>query len=110
MSNNCETCGSSDGHYGNKYILTNSSKSFSLKPKPNIPDHPTRYAELVATTKSTMKTNNTNRIILNYGCVKFTTAGDVYFNLTNDSAENCVSHCLLQNIDCKFFITSFYTG
>ena len=48
--------------------------------------------------------------IFRYGCVEFDFAGDVYFNLTNDSAENCVSQCLLQNINFKYFLTSYFSG
>ena len=37
-------------------------------------------------------------------------AGDVYFNLTNDSAENCVSQCLVRNVNFKYFLTSYFSG
>jgi hypothetical protein len=44
-----------------------------------------------------------------YGCVRFTTAGDHYFDITEDNAEKCVSECLKFDVKFRFFITSFFS-
>jgi len=47
---------------------------------------------------------------ISYGCVIFDVAGDIYFNITNNSAQKCVEECLIKDKNFQFFITSFFGG
>ena len=56
---------------------------------------------------------NFSNYFLSYGCVRFDTAGDIFFqrNITeNDFQKKCVSECFEKYSGFQFFITSFFTG
>ena len=61
-------------------------------------------------TSSTTTSSSSSYSYISYGCVIFDVAGDIYFNITNDSAEKCVKECLIRNSSFKFFITSYFEG
>ena len=62
----------------------------------------TSYSSRISTTSSA------SHSYISYGCVIFDVAGDIYFNITNDSAEKCVKECLFRNSSFQFFITSYF--
>ena len=59
-------------------------------------------------TSSTTTSSSSSYSYISYGCVIFDVAGDIYFNITNDSAEKCVKECLFRNSSFQFFITSYF--
>jgi hypothetical protein len=91
----CEKCGSTNGKYGNKYSIKN-----------EIPSTTTQ--EIITAHPTTASSSSYSYI--SYGCVIFDVAGDIYFNITNNSAQKCVEECLIKDKNFQFFITSFFGG
>ena len=115
----CEKCGSSNGKYGNKYTIKNEISSTTTHEI--ITAHPTTSStstetKSVLTTKyttpATSVTSSTTASLsyISYGCVIFDVAGDIYFNITNNSAEKCVKECLIKDKNFQSFITSYFEG
>jgi hypothetical protein len=110
--------------------VKNSTVQNTFKPNTGIiAQHPTKIESKIktSTTKTSTSTTSTSKTststtltstttstttvpttILTYGCARFKTAGDLYFNITEDNAEKCVSECLKLDDKFRFFITSFF--
>ena len=98
-------------------MVKNATVKNTFKPNTGIiTQHPTKFETTTTTSTSTTTTSistttSTTTLpttILVYGCARFTTAGDLYFNISHNNAEKCVSECSRLDPTFRFFVTSFF--
>ncbi len=86
-------------------------KTTDINSSPTILTSPIRTTS-IATSYSTRisTTSSVSHSYIGYGCVIFDVAGDIYFNISDNSAAKCIKECLIRNSSFQFFITSYFEG